>query len=319
MGAAQGLELVVDYGWLTMIAAPLFWVLEWFFLWTGNWGIAIILLTVVIKLIFYPLSAASYKSMAKMKVVAPKLARLREMYPDDRMKQNQAMMELGATVCTKHQPRCEACPVRAFCAGTDLGELQGLTLDERRRVPDLVLAEAAGKALRRHELEVVERRVVLGVLVILASHHRRDGQIDEGRAVLTLVASTLEKGVFDEVRSVLRENGAAVHTYLSRDYGHWGPMQEGPAYDLPIAVGILISSEQAPPPPEPSLFLGELSLDGTVRPTTGVLPMVALAQAEGIGVVVEERHIVRECHRFARKVRSWCKRWCKRRLFVCCK
>lgn len=61
--------------------------------------------------------------------------------------------------------------------------------------------------------------------------------------------------------------------------------KEGPAYDLPIAVGILISSEQAPPPAEPSLFLGELSLDGTVRPTTGVLPMVALAQAEGIGVV----------------------------------
>jgi YidC/Oxa1 family membrane protein insertase len=95
--AAPGLDLVVDYGWLTVIAAPLFWVLEWFFNWTGNWGIAIILLTVLIKAIFYPLSAASYKSMAKMKLVAPRLAKFREMYPDDRTKQNQAMMELYKT------------------------------------------------------------------------------------------------------------------------------------------------------------------------------------------------------------------------------
>jgi len=94
---APGLDLVVDYGWLTVIAAPLFWVLEFFFNWSGNWGIAIILLTLVIKLIFYPLSAASYKSMAKMKVVAPRLTKLRELYPNDRMKQNQAMMELYKT------------------------------------------------------------------------------------------------------------------------------------------------------------------------------------------------------------------------------
>ena len=94
---APGLDLVVDYGWLTIIAAPLFWVLELFHGWTGNWGVAIILLTVVIKLIFFPLSAASYKSMAKMKLVAPRLTKLREMYADDRMKQNQAMMELYKT------------------------------------------------------------------------------------------------------------------------------------------------------------------------------------------------------------------------------
>ena len=95
--AAPGLDLVVDYGWLTIIAAPLFWVLQLFFDWTGNWGIAIILLTVVIKLIFYPLSAASYKSMAKMKLVTPRLTKIRETYPNDRTKQNQAMMELYKT------------------------------------------------------------------------------------------------------------------------------------------------------------------------------------------------------------------------------
>src|SRR5262245_9690442 len=94
---APGLELVVDYGWLTVIAAPLFWVLELFHKWLGNWGLAIIALTVVIKLIFFPLSAASYKSMARMKHVTPRLMKLREMYGDDRVKLNQAMMELYKT------------------------------------------------------------------------------------------------------------------------------------------------------------------------------------------------------------------------------
>mgnify|MGYP001218791781 CR=1 FL=1 len=91
---APGLDLVVDYGWLTLIAEPLFWVLKLFYDWLGNWGLAIIALTVLIKLIFFPLSAASYKSMAKMRLVAPRLQRLKEQYGNDRMKLNQAMMEL---------------------------------------------------------------------------------------------------------------------------------------------------------------------------------------------------------------------------------
>jgi YidC/Oxa1 family membrane protein insertase len=94
---APDLNLVVDYGLLKIIAEPLFWVLDLFHSWTGNWGIAIILLTVVIKLIFFPLSAASYRSMARMKLVAPRLTKIREQYPDDRMKQNQAMMDLYKT------------------------------------------------------------------------------------------------------------------------------------------------------------------------------------------------------------------------------
>lgn len=91
---APGLELVVDYGWLTVIAAPLFWVLQFFHGWLGNWGLAIIFLTVCIKLVFYPLSAASYRSMAKMKLVTPRLVKIREQHANDRMKQNQAMMDL---------------------------------------------------------------------------------------------------------------------------------------------------------------------------------------------------------------------------------
>ena len=91
---APGLALVVDYGWLTFIAAPMFWVLEWIHKLVGNWGWAIILLTVLIKGAFFPLSAASYKSMAKMRVLTPKLMRIKETYADDRQRMNMEMMEL---------------------------------------------------------------------------------------------------------------------------------------------------------------------------------------------------------------------------------
>ena len=95
--AAPGLDLVVDYGWLAIIAWPLFWLLEKFHGMTGNWGVAIILLTVTIKLLFFPLSAASYKSMAKMKLITPRLTKIRETYGNDRARMNQAMMELYKT------------------------------------------------------------------------------------------------------------------------------------------------------------------------------------------------------------------------------
>ena len=94
---APGLALAVDYGWLTVIAAPLFWVLQWIHGWTGNWGVAIIILTILIKLLFYPLSEASYRSMAKMRVVAPKMQRLKDQYGNDRQRMQQAMMELYKT------------------------------------------------------------------------------------------------------------------------------------------------------------------------------------------------------------------------------
>ncbi len=95
--ANASLPLVVDYGWLTVIAQPLFWLLEFLHGLSGNWGVAIILLTVLIKLLFFPLSAASYKSMAKMKLITPRLTKIRETYAHDRAKMNQAMMELYKT------------------------------------------------------------------------------------------------------------------------------------------------------------------------------------------------------------------------------
>ena len=94
---APGLGLTVDYGWLTVIAAPLFWVMSLFYDWTGNWGIAIILLTIAIKLLFFPLSAASYRSMAKMRLVTPKLEKIKEQYAGDREQLNRAMMDLYKT------------------------------------------------------------------------------------------------------------------------------------------------------------------------------------------------------------------------------
>lgn len=91
---ADGLDLVVDYGWLTIISKPLFTILTWIHSLIGNWGWSIVMLTVLIKIIFYPLSAASYRSMARMKQVTPRMQALREQYGDDRAKLNQAMMEL---------------------------------------------------------------------------------------------------------------------------------------------------------------------------------------------------------------------------------
>jgi YidC/Oxa1 family membrane protein insertase len=91
---ATGLDLSVDYGWLTVIAKPIFWLLQWLHALVGNWGWAIVLLTLVIKTAFFPLQAASYKSMARMKAVTPRMTAIRERYGDDRARMNQAMMEL---------------------------------------------------------------------------------------------------------------------------------------------------------------------------------------------------------------------------------
>lgn len=91
---APALDLTVDYGFLWFLAQPIFWLLELIHDVLGNWGWSIVVLTLIIKLIFFPLSAASYKSMARMRAVSPKLQALKEQYGDDRQKMSQAMMEL---------------------------------------------------------------------------------------------------------------------------------------------------------------------------------------------------------------------------------
>ena len=91
---AKGLDLVVDYGIFTVIAAPLFWLLKWLHGIVHNWGWAIILLTIIIKSAFYPLNHASARSMAKMKVIAPKMKALQERYANDKQQLQVKMMEM---------------------------------------------------------------------------------------------------------------------------------------------------------------------------------------------------------------------------------
>lgn len=91
---APGFELLKDYGYLTILAKPIFWLLEKIHGYVNNWGWSIILLTILIKLVFFPLSAASYKSMARMKEVQPRLMTMREQYKGEPQKLNQAMMEM---------------------------------------------------------------------------------------------------------------------------------------------------------------------------------------------------------------------------------
>lgn len=88
------LQLTVDYGFLWMIGEPLFWLLKFIHGYLGNWGLAIIGLTIIVKGLFFHLSAASYRSMAKMKKLAPKMAEMKERFGDDRQKMGQEMMKL---------------------------------------------------------------------------------------------------------------------------------------------------------------------------------------------------------------------------------
>ncbi|MES9992576.1 MAG: membrane protein insertase YidC [Candidatus Thiodiazotropha sp.] len=91
---AEGLELTVDYGWLTVIAKPIFWLLKTIHNWVGNWGWSIIILTLLIKAAFYKLSETSYKSMANMRKFTPRIQAIKDRYGDDKQRIQAAMMEL---------------------------------------------------------------------------------------------------------------------------------------------------------------------------------------------------------------------------------
>jgi YidC/Oxa1 family membrane protein insertase len=87
-------DLLIDWGWFYIITKPMFLAMDFFFHLFGNFGLAILMVTVLVKIIFFPLANKSYVSMAKMKAVQPKMTELRERYADDKVKQQQAMMEL---------------------------------------------------------------------------------------------------------------------------------------------------------------------------------------------------------------------------------
>ncbi|KQU64246.1 insertase [Aminobacter sp. DSM 101952] len=90
-------ELLIDWGWFYFITKPMFWLIDNLYKLLGNFGLAILATTVIVKAIFFPLANKSYKSMANMKMVQPKMLEIREKYADDKMKQQQAMMELYKT------------------------------------------------------------------------------------------------------------------------------------------------------------------------------------------------------------------------------
>ncbi|WP_109314364.1 membrane protein insertase YidC [Pseudovibrio ascidiaceicola] len=90
-------DLMIDWGWFYFLTKPMFWTIDWLYSLVGNFGIAILLVTVIVKAIFFPLANKSYVSMSKMKLVQPKMTEIREKYKDDKQKQQQAMMELYKT------------------------------------------------------------------------------------------------------------------------------------------------------------------------------------------------------------------------------
>jgi YidC/Oxa1 family membrane protein insertase len=96
-GIAQGLDLTVDYGWLTVIAQPTHWVLGWIHNIVGNWGWTIIIFTILIKGVFFKLSETSYRSMANMRKLGPRIQALKDRFGDDKQRMQQAMMEMYKT------------------------------------------------------------------------------------------------------------------------------------------------------------------------------------------------------------------------------
>ena len=92
--ASSSFELLIDWGWFCFITKPLFKLLDGIYKLVGNFGVAILIVTVIVKAVFFPLANKSYSSMAKMKALQPQMAALRERYPDDKVKQQQELMEL---------------------------------------------------------------------------------------------------------------------------------------------------------------------------------------------------------------------------------
>ena len=128
-------DLLIDWGWFYFITKPMFLALDFFFHLVGNFGVAILLVTVLVKLLFFPLANKSYASMAKMKSVQPQLAALKERYPDDKVKQQQEMMEIYKK--EKINPIAGCLPVALADPGVLLA-LQG-AVRHHRNAPRAVL------------------------------------------------------------------------------------------------------------------------------------------------------------------------------------
>ena len=144
---------MIDWGWFYFITKPMFLALDYFYHLVGNFGVSILLVTVLVKLLFFPLANKSYASMAKMKSVQPQLAALKERYPDDRQKQQQEMMEIYKQ--GEDQPDRRLSSRRAADPGVLLA-LQG-AVRHHRNAPRAVLRLDQGSLGARsdHDLQPV--------------------------------------------------------------------------------------------------------------------------------------------------------------------
>ena len=111
----ERLEHAIDWGWFPFLTKPIFHALNWFFGLLGNFGLAIMALTVIVKLAFFPLANKSYQSMAKMRELAPKVKELRERFADDRQRQQQEMMGLYKQEKVNPRSRVSACVIANPC------------------------------------------------------------------------------------------------------------------------------------------------------------------------------------------------------------
>ena len=135
----DSLKLTVDYGWLTIISQPLFWLLSFIYEYVGNWGVAIIFVTFLIKLVFYKLTESSGRSMAKMRQIQPRMKALQDRYKDDRQALSQAMMDLYKR--EKVNPAAGCLPILIQMRRDAPGALR--FVDHRPQYPRPVLHSAA--------------------------------------------------------------------------------------------------------------------------------------------------------------------------------
>ena len=87
-------DLTIDWGWFWFFTKPLFWLLEWLYVQVGNFGVAILILTVIVKAVFFPLANKSYAAMSKMKALQPEMEKLKQRYGEDKQRMNQELMQL---------------------------------------------------------------------------------------------------------------------------------------------------------------------------------------------------------------------------------
>ena len=179
---AKGLDLVVDYGIFTVLAAPLFIFLKWLHGIIGNWGWAIVVMTIMIKAAFYPLNAAAARSMAKMKIIAPKMKALQEQYANDKQQLQIKMMEMYKT--EKINPLGGCLPILVqipvfialywvLLSAVELRQAPWILWIHDLSAPDPVLR--AARDLRDH-------RVPAGQALAHADHRSRAGEGDADHA-----------------------------------------------------------------------------------------------------------------------------------------